>query len=90
MNVEIGAEAAQFPEKEYINGIDLAVWTHMKFTMVNPNKIKYEFYATIYRSPLHVLDDWKIRHEDKSGQAQAGQYNGQTRRLLHPEQDKQM
>jgi hypothetical protein len=25
MNVEIGAEAAQFPEKEYINGIDVAV-----------------------------------------------------------------
>jgi hypothetical protein len=25
MNVEIGAEAAQFPEKEYINGIFLAV-----------------------------------------------------------------
>jgi hypothetical protein len=26
MNVEIGAEAAQFPEKEYINGIAFAVW----------------------------------------------------------------
>jgi hypothetical protein len=25
MNVEIGAEAAQFPEKEYINGIFVAV-----------------------------------------------------------------
>jgi hypothetical protein len=25
MNVEIGAEAALFPEKEYINGIFLAV-----------------------------------------------------------------
>ncbi len=25
MNVEIGAEAAQFPEKEYINGISFAV-----------------------------------------------------------------
>jgi hypothetical protein len=29
MNVEIGAEAALFPEKEYINGIAVAVyeWT---------------------------------------------------------------
>jgi hypothetical protein len=27
MNVEIGAEAAQLPEKEYINGIDVAVYT---------------------------------------------------------------
>jgi hypothetical protein len=26
MNVEIGAAAAQFPEKEYINGIAVAVW----------------------------------------------------------------
>ncbi len=25
MNVEIGAEAALFPEKEYINGIDVVV-----------------------------------------------------------------
>jgi hypothetical protein len=28
MNVEIGAEAAQFPEKEYINGIFVAVWCY--------------------------------------------------------------
>jgi hypothetical protein len=27
MNVEIGAEAALFPEKEYINGIAVAVHT---------------------------------------------------------------
>jgi hypothetical protein len=26
MNVEIGAEAALFPEKEYINGITVAVY----------------------------------------------------------------
>jgi hypothetical protein len=26
MNVEIGAEAAQFPGKEYINGIAVAVY----------------------------------------------------------------
>jgi hypothetical protein len=30
MNVEIGAEAAQFPEKEYINGIAFAVWVCRK------------------------------------------------------------
>ncbi len=29
MNVEIGTEAAQFPEKEYINGIFLAVWDNL-------------------------------------------------------------
>ncbi len=26
MNVEIGTEAAQFPEKEYINGIAVSVY----------------------------------------------------------------
>ena len=30
MNVEIGAEAAQFPEKEYINGIAVAVYMVQK------------------------------------------------------------
>jgi hypothetical protein len=30
MNVEIGAEAAQFPEKEYINGIAFAVYIHLQ------------------------------------------------------------
>jgi hypothetical protein len=30
MNVEIGAEAALFPEKEYINGIAVAVWVVRK------------------------------------------------------------
>jgi hypothetical protein len=29
MNVKIGTEAAQFPEKEYINGIFLAVWKYV-------------------------------------------------------------
>jgi hypothetical protein len=28
MNVEIGAEAALFPEKEYIKGIFVAVWSN--------------------------------------------------------------
>ncbi len=32
MNVEIGTEAAQFPEKEYINGISLAVRTVCSLT----------------------------------------------------------
>jgi hypothetical protein len=33
MNVEIGAEAAQFPEKEYINGIFVAVRVHEKLEL---------------------------------------------------------
>ncbi len=35
MNVEIGAEAAQFPEKEYINGIAVAVWAHSAYLELN-------------------------------------------------------
>jgi hypothetical protein len=31
MNVEIGTETAQFPEKEYINGIFLAVYMNSLF-----------------------------------------------------------
>ncbi len=31
MNVEIGTAAAQFPEKEYINGIFLAVYVLYSF-----------------------------------------------------------
>jgi hypothetical protein len=30
MNVEIGTEAAQFPGKEYINGILVAVYSDIK------------------------------------------------------------
>ncbi len=33
MNVEIGAEAALFLEKEYINGIAVAVCINNKFTL---------------------------------------------------------
>jgi hypothetical protein len=33
MNVEIGTDAAQFPEKEYINAIFLAVRTHGLFDL---------------------------------------------------------
>jgi hypothetical protein len=34
MNVEIGAEAAQFPEKEYINGIAFSVHTLLVATVL--------------------------------------------------------
>jgi len=30
MNVEIGTEAARFPEKEYISGIFVAVWRNLR------------------------------------------------------------
>jgi hypothetical protein len=36
MNVEIGAEAALFPEKEYINGIFLAACPGKQFLPISP------------------------------------------------------
>jgi hypothetical protein len=31
MNVELGAEATQFPDKEYINGIAVAVYYYYEY-----------------------------------------------------------
>jgi hypothetical protein len=39
--VEIGTEAAQFPEKKYINGIFLAVWTSTLKSLPLWNEPKY-------------------------------------------------
>ncbi len=36
MNVEIETEAVQFPEKEYINGIFIAVYRKGKHTLWRP------------------------------------------------------
>jgi hypothetical protein len=36
INVEIGTEAVQFPEKVYINGIFLAVWGVMFLKLEHP------------------------------------------------------
>jgi hypothetical protein len=43
MNVEIGAEAAPFPEKSFINGNSLAVWCRKlrdKIIMLGPYKVR--------------------------------------------------
>jgi hypothetical protein len=47
MNVEIGTEAAQFPEKEYINGIFLAVRVTVCCT------VPCLQYYTVYRINIH-------------------------------------
>ncbi len=41
MNVEIGAEAALFPEKEYISGIFVAV--HATILVLPPLEVTYDF-----------------------------------------------
>jgi hypothetical protein len=50
-NVEIGTVAAQFPEKEYINGIFLAVWGRKSKIIV------------LYRTIPHV---WEREELEKS------------------------
>jgi hypothetical protein len=48
MNVEIGTEAAQFPEKEYINGIFVAVYTHT-YTVRHPSRHHSLFQQLTYK-----------------------------------------
>jgi hypothetical protein len=50
MNMEIGAEAALFPEKEYINGIAVAVHTFMYGRMISigPSTVCIRTYSYIF------------------------------------------
>jgi hypothetical protein len=57
MNVEIGTEAAQFPEKEYINGIFLAVWLLITFYILN---------NTMTHVTLQFKNDKSSRHFDST------------------------
>jgi hypothetical protein len=43
MNVEIGTEAAQFPEKEYIKGIFVAVWVTALYFHTQPMLLRLLF-----------------------------------------------
>jgi hypothetical protein len=45
MNVEIGTETAQFPEKEYINGIFVAVWFEIHSFHTVP-AVAVQYFAT--------------------------------------------
>jgi hypothetical protein len=62
MNVEIGAEAAQFPEKEYINGIAFAVrWCTLTCEYLREFSKKFELTLMLF------LEAWgKVIHEKKT------------------------
>jgi hypothetical protein len=68
MNVEIGAEAALFPEKEYKNGIAVAVWIFMclyagkKYRVIKPstNLIKI---LKIMRSRLLMFSHFLVSYK---------------------------
>jgi hypothetical protein len=57
MNVEIGAEAALFPEKEYISGIFVAVW--ITVTLISGRMDTRIRIHPITGSQIHLsLDEW--------------------------------
>jgi hypothetical protein len=47
MNVEIWTEAAQFPEKEYIDGIFAAVWLAFTLSNSTTQSCRFPFIAVI-------------------------------------------
>jgi hypothetical protein len=53
MNVEIGAEATQFPEKEYINGIAVAVCAYSSKLLAYLKKPDILCFVSVY-STVHV------------------------------------
>jgi hypothetical protein len=52
MNVEIGAEAALFPEKEYINGITVAVYRELGR---GQSLFNYRNVVSYFFKLLHIL-----------------------------------
>jgi hypothetical protein len=65
MNVEIGAEAAQFPEKEYINWIAVAVHSLFLFTSnVNHSFIQSMTYI-LEKTITAVIEDFNRKVELK-------------------------
>ncbi len=79
MNVEIGAEAVLFPEKEYINGIAVAVWRlFQSFSMAHTQGVKK-------RCRLSWLTNSTLVYEAKCscGVSSADEYSCEHEVLLH-------
>jgi hypothetical protein len=60
MIVEIGAEAAQFPEKEYISGIAVAVWGRLFIGKPEAKKDKSGDIWTSFCSVIWPLLVWCV------------------------------
>jgi hypothetical protein len=58
MNVEIGAEAALFPEKEYISGIFVAVQSDPTQVLLFLNMSPYTLHAVFLPMQLNHVDYW--------------------------------
>jgi hypothetical protein len=57
MNVEIGAQAAQFPEKEYLNGIAFAVRVRNERTSSHTMIRSWVEFFYIYAEPTSFYTD---------------------------------
>jgi hypothetical protein len=60
--VEIGTEAVQFPEKEYINGIFIAVWTGAHY--LSRVVILHHACFYMYKANIYTQGDTDMTHSD--------------------------
>jgi hypothetical protein len=60
MNMEIGAEAALFPEKECINGIAVAVYCLSPHVYIFPCRIIFYVYLYLLYIPLYPISPLSI------------------------------
>ncbi len=60
MNVEIVTEAAQFPEKEYINGIFLAVYRYSKYVQVDLFSSNFAIVQYHHRGHRQEYPPWPV------------------------------
>ncbi len=61
MNVDIGTDAAQFPEKEYINGIFLVVWAANGRKLVTRHGLTFDTIFSILTEDLGLRKMWVRR-----------------------------
>ncbi len=68
MNVEIGAEAAQFPEKEYINGIAFAVCENIFASAIPSSKAgkKKMIQPFVWGAKQHPNNDQNLHQKSLS------------------------
>ncbi len=68
MNVEIGTEAVQFPEEEYINAIFVAVYrrdTYSSFSLMNLSRMGWILALYFSQKELEtVMEDEKLRFRE--------------------------
>jgi hypothetical protein len=82
MNKEIGTEAAQFPEKKYINGIFLAVQSAASPVSLNLLTLLDLFSSPSSRGAMHQI---RVFHNRKAGRPCSQRRNAETSKALSTE-----